>query len=163
MVDPLISKLNQIAAQTIKSTTPSPDLKPGTLTTSTNPSFQTTFDQTLADRMMDKMKEDYGSTQGDMNVVSAENIKVQTEGSEIQKTGGKDSQYFDMFKEMNKDLLSLDSAIETLTTPGLKVNPRQLLALQAGVANTTIMAEGFSRFTDAISRGIQTIVQTQVG
>ena len=94
---------------------------------------------------------------------SAENIKVQTEGSEIQKTGGKDSQYFDMFKEMNKDLLSLDSAIETLTTPGLKVNPRQLLALQAGVANTTIMAEGFSRFTDAISRGIQTIVQTQVG
>lgn len=156
-MDPVIKKLNQIAQR--KLSQGSQLTKPG----GESP-FRKTLDKSMMDRLLDKMQENYGNkAQNEMTVISAENIHVETRTVEVEKSFGSTEKYFDMFKEMNKDLLSLDSAIETLTTPGFKMNPRQLLAIQAGIANTTIMAEGFSRFTDAVARGIQTIVQTQVG
>lgn len=157
-MDPIIGKLNKIAQEKIR----------GTSQGNGGPqesSFKQTFDQTMTDKLIDKMRETYaGSAPNEMTAVSAENIKVTVNGEmDAAQTTGSDQPFFDTFKEMNKDLLSLDSALETLTTPGLKMTPQQLLAMQAGIANTTLMAEAFSRFTDSVARGIQTIVQTQVG
>ena len=158
-MDPIIGKLNKIAQEKIKGASSGKVGAPDS-------SFKQTCDQTMTDKLIDKMRESYaGAAPNEMTAVSAENIKVAVSGEEMGagQTTGSDQQFFDPFKEMNKDLLSLDSALETLTTPGLKLTPQQLLAMQAGIANTTLMAEAFSRFTDSVARGIQTIVQTQVG
>ncbi len=159
-MDPIITKLNQVAQEKIKQvSTPSSTGQSG------KPDFNSQFDQTLADKLLEKMQESYGSdAQPELTALSADDIQIEVAGKESGEASfSSGEKYFDMFKDMNKDLVSLDAAIETLTTPGLKITPRQMLALQAGIANTTIMAEGFSRFTDAVARGIQTIVQTQVG
>ncbi|MBI2339091.1 MAG: hypothetical protein HYU99_01830 [Deltaproteobacteria bacterium] len=157
-MDPIIGKLNRVATEKIKGASQGKVGAPET-------SFKQTLDQTMTDKLIEKMRETYaGSAPNEMTAVSAENIKVTTAGPEMGTTNAEGTdQFFQTFKEMNKDLLSLDSALETLTTPGLKLSPQQLLAMQAGIANTTLMAEAFSRFTDSVARGIQTIVQTQVG
>lgn len=157
-MDPIISKLNQQAIQKLQN-----NIQQSGPYTQEPSQFQQKFDNTMADRMLERIREDYGANQKDITVLSAENINVTTKRPEM---GGMSpsatEKYYDMFKDMNRDLLSLDSAIETLTTPGTRITPRQLLAFQAGIGSTMIMAEGFSRFTEAISRGIQTVVQTQV-
>lgn len=157
-MDPIISKLNQQAIQKMQN-----NIRPSDPYTQGPSPFQQKFDNTMAERMLEKIREDYGPAQKDMTVLSAENINVTANRPEM---GGLPTsvsdKYYDLFKGMNRDLLSLDSAIETLNTPGVKISPRQLLAFQAGIGSTMIMAEGFSRFTEAVNRGIQTIVQTQV-
>lgn len=161
-MDPIISKLNEVIQKRVQNI---PTTGPVPLERDQPSSFQSKFDAKMAERLMDNVRESYGATeQNQMKVLSVEDIHVQTKG-EVQPSRDADfsEKFFSMFKEMNKDLLSLDSAIETLTTPGIKLSPRQLLAMQAGIANTTILAEGFSRFTDSIARGIQTIVNTQLG
>lgn len=161
-MDPIVAQLNSVAQQKVGSL---PDVKIQPGQNGESSPFQQTFDSKMTDRMLTRIREDYGMNPANqMKALNAEDIHIETKSTEL---GRKDlepnQQFFSTFKEMNRDLLSLDSAIETLTTPGLKISPRQLLALQAGVANTTLMAESFSRFTDAMARGIQTIVQTQVG
>jgi len=159
-MDPIVSKLNQAAQEKIKNAVRSPSEYAG----GGKASVQTSFDQTLAERLMEKLKENDMSGAQDMNAISADDIHVETVGGEIGEGRiASEDRVFDMFKTMNKDMTSLDSAIETLTTPGISMSPRQLLSLQAGIANTSIMAEAFSKFTDGVARGIQTIVQTQVG
>lgn len=158
-MDAIVSQLNKVAQEKLKNTSPLPKEGGGA-----SSGVQKTFDQTMSDRMLEKIQND-GIDKSEVNAISANDIHVETMNPEI-AAGGKPAsgseKYFDMFKGMNRDLVSLDAAIETLTTPGVKITPRQMLALQAGIANTSIMAEGFSRFTDAVAKGIQTVVQTQV-
>lgn len=160
-MDPIIAKLNEQAIRRVTESSAGMPVAP-----SVEPSdFQKTYDNTLAEKLLDKMRESF-DTQGSntMKVLSADDVRVTTTSREFAENSiSSDEKFFDAFKDLNKDLLSLDSALETLTAPGVSLSPRQLLAFQAGIANTTIMAEGFSRFTDTIARGIQTIVQTQVG
>ena len=160
-MDPIIAKLNEQAIRKVSENTVGIPAGPAT----GGSEFQKTFDNTMAERLLDKMRESFDSeSQSGIKALSADDVHVVVTDSEVAKddiTSG--DRFFDSFKDMNRDLLSLDSALETLSAPGLKLNPRQLLAFQAGIANTTLMAEGFSRFTDTIARGIQTIVQTQVG
>ncbi len=159
-MDAVTAKLNQLAQEQIKNSLKSPEFQGGG---NNQIKGGSDFDQKLAERLLDKLKEDMSGAQ-EVTALSAEDIHVETSGVEFGENKlATEDRVFDMFKEMNKDLTSLDAAIETITTPGVKMSPRQLLALQAGIANTTIMAEAFSKFTDGVARGIQTIVQTQVG
>lgn len=157
-MDPIASKLGQLAHEKIRSSIQIPDAATGG-----KPQVQSAFDQTLAERLLEKLKGNDMSGAQDVTALSADDIKVQTVNEMGEGRLATEDRLFDMFKSMNKDMTSLDSAIETLTTPGVSMSPRQLLSLQAGIANTSIMAEAFSKFTDGVARGMQTIVQTQVG
>lgn len=157
-MDPIISKLNQAAAEKILKG----NLPPVSVEETSG--FQKTFDKTLADRMLDKMKEGSGVGQQNMTVLSAENIQITTHNPEMsgKQESGVSGEFFDVFKDMNRSLLSMDSTLETLTTPGVKVSPQELLAMQAGVGSTTVMVEMVSRGIDSGARGIQSLVQMQV-
>ncbi len=160
-MDAFIDKLNQTVAKDVQT---SKDFAPpasgggsGQVT-----AFQSTLDNSMNDRMLEKMRESYGSDlPNQMTVLSAENIHVETAKLEDVKGTSAGDQFFGMFKSVNRDMISLDSTIEMLTSPGVKISPRQMLAMQAGIANTSIMAEGFSKLTDGVSKGIQNIVQTK--
>lgn len=155
-MDPVITKLNKLAGEKVGQFSPTREAGLD------KPYFKKSFDQTMTERLLERIKGDYGAG-NEMTVLSAENIHVKTQSAEVEtKSFSATEKYFDLFKEMNSDILSLDSAIETLSTPGFKVSPHQLLSLQAGVAQATIMAEAVSRATDTVARGIQTIVNTQV-
>lgn len=163
-MDPLTSKLNKQVFEKIKK---SSDFSEAPFKQD-NTNFQSTFDDKMATRMLEKLREDSGSSEKtEVTVISADDIKITNANPEFgnisSKPANASDQFFSTFKDLNKDLLSLDSALEALTTPGLKMSPRQLLAMQAGIANTSILAEGFSKFTDAVARGVQTVIQTQVG
>ena len=155
-MDPIIQKLNQQVTEKLGKSSGVSEGEPS--------AFQQTFDKSVAERLLDKMKESYdGASQAGVNALSAENIHVNTFSPETQaKNFNATDQFTDMFKKMNKDLNGLDATLDVLNTPGITLNPRQLLSLQAGVSDMTITAEGFSRFADAITRGIQTIWNTQV-
>ncbi len=155
-MEPVVTKLNQVAASTIKKS----DLAKAP-SSSPKIDFQSQFDKTLTDRLLEKLHED-SHPKNNVTVLSANDVRVEVGKSELGDKKGAGEKYFDMFKSMNKDLVSLDATIETLSMPGVSIHPRQLLTVQAGIANMSILAEGFSRFTDSIGRGIQTIVQTQV-
>lgn len=154
-MDPIIQKLNQQVTEKLNKSTGVTEGEPS--------AFQQTYDKTVAERLLDKMKESYDVSSQGVSALSAENIHVNTFNPEVQgKNFNPSDQFSDMFKKMNKDLNSLDATLEVLTTPGIQLNARQLLAYQAGISNITITAEGFSRFADATTRGIQTLWNTQV-
>lgn len=157
-MDPLITKLNEAAQQklTKPAATPAPTEGPS--------AFAQQLDNNIAERFLEKMQTENLDPSNNMTVLSGDDIKIESKNPELAKSSSSPSErYFDMFKEMNRDLLGVDAALETLTTPGLKITPRQMLTLQAGIANVQIMGEAFSKFTDAIARGIQTIVNTPLG
>ena len=157
-MDPLIAKLNQAVAAQIeipKGFANAPGGEAG--------GFQSTLDSKMSERLMEKIMGDSGASQ-QMNVLSANDVHVETQLNDSIK-GNKiegSNQYFEMFKNVNRDMISMDSAIETLTTPGIKLQPRQLLALQAGVSQASVYAETFSKLTSTLAQNIQTLVQTQV-
>ena len=156
MMDPIIAKLNQQVTEKVRNSSVAPQ--------EGEPSaFQQTLDNSFAERLLDKMKESFDVTpaQGELNALSADQIHVNTANAEI-PTEGSQEKFFGMFKEMNRDLINLDATLEIMTHPGFKPKAHELIAFQAGIANTQIMAEGFSRFVDAVSRGINTVVNTQV-
>ncbi|EKD42203.1 MAG: hypothetical protein ACD_73C00269G0001 [uncultured bacterium] len=160
-MDPLIAKLNQAVLsqiETPKSFTSAPGFQSGETS-----NFQATLDNKWTDKLMEKVMGG-GSDQNQMKVLSADNIHVETKTGEMansQKIGVGD-QYFDMFKNINRDMLSVDSAVETLSAPGVKLTPQQLLGLQAGISQVSIYAESFSKLTSTVAQGINSLVQTQV-
>ncbi len=160
-MDPILSKLNDAIQKSGKS--PS-DLSQSPLQSPEGSPFQNTFDNKIMERMLEKVKGEYGANaQNQMTVLSADNIHVQTNSVEgMPNTPEGKDKFFDMFKQMNRDLLGLDSAIETLSTPGITLSPRQLLAFQAGIGQVGIMAEGVSKAFGAAIQNIQQILQTQV-
>lgn len=159
-MDPLIAKLNSAIASQIE--TPKAFAQAPQLQNGETSGFQSTLDNKLTERLMDSIMGD-SIDSGQMKTLSAENIHVETETSDIARGSKIDStdSAFDMFKTINRDMLSLDNAIETLTS-GVKLKPQQLLALQAGVSNVSIQTEAFSKLTGAVASGIQSLVQTQV-
>ncbi len=158
-MDPIINKLNQAVSQKLQQSTPA---APSTKESSSP--FQQTLDQNYTDRIMDKLKEDYAmGPKSSMQVLSADDVHVNNQSAELGENQGKSGdQIADLFKGMNRDMVNLDATIETLTTPGVKLTTSQLFALQAGVANTGLMAECFTRFVDSVAGGIKQIVQMQV-
>lgn len=159
-MDPLIAKLNQAVLsqiETPKSFTNAPNFQPGETS-----NFQATLDNKWTDKLMEKVMG--GGDQNQMKVLSADNIHIETKTGEMAKSQkvGMDNQYFDMFKNLNRDMLSIDSAVETLSAPGVKLTPQQLLGLQAGISQVSIYAESFSKLTSTMSQSLNQLIQTQV-
>lgn len=158
-MDPIISKLNEIAQKKVKESS-------STGTTGVEGSqFQKKLDSTFAERLLERLQgTDSPSNQTELKALSAQDIHVEVQNVEV---AGKEStpqdKFFGLFEEMNSEVLKLDAAVETLADPGIKLTPRDITMLQITTANSTLLAEGFSRFTESVARGIQTIVQTQVG
>lgn len=126
------------------------------------------FNQTMADKMMEKIQGESLSAPGTFSGLSAEGIQIREKGAEAGIRSGEFTEeplgerFFSAFKEMNRDLVGLDSAIEVLSTDNLKLTLPQALSLQAGTTNVMIYTEAFSRFVDVVGRSIQTITSTQV-
>lgn len=159
-MEPIVNQLNQIATQKLQK-----NVQP--LTSEVSP-FQNVLDQSLTDRLLETMQGQMSSeNKNEMTVLSAENIHIETSQSGELSSGmaeggdGLGDKFFNLFKDVNKDMLSLDSAIEALTTPGVKFSPSQILALQAGVSNATIMAEGFTKTIDGFAKATQTVLSVQ--
>lgn len=126
------------------------------------------FNQTLADKMLEKIQGESLSAPGAFSGLSAESIQIREKGVEAAIRSGEFTEeplgekFFSAFKEMNRDLVGLDAAIEVLSTDNLKLTLPQALSLQAGTTNVMIYTEAFSRFVDVVGRSINTITQTQV-
>lgn len=158
-MDPVLSKLNQVASQKINQGFSTKGLQG-----SSPSSFQTKLDTSFTDKLLEKMSEDRLGHASEVKALSADDIQITTKNKEVDGTSAfsPTEKYFSMFKDLNKDMLSLDSVIDVLSNSNVKLSPRELLKIQATVSNFTVFAEGFSKFTDIVQRSIQTIVNTQV-
>lgn len=127
-----------------------------------------TFNRTLADKMMEKIQGESISSPELFSGLSAEGITIREKNVEAGIRSGEfgeeplGDRFFSAFREMNRDLVGLDAAIEVLSTDNLKLTLPQALSLQAGTTNVMIYTEAFSRFVDVVGRSIQTITSTQV-
>lgn len=156
-MDAIMTQLNKQMTEKVRSSVVSPDSQGGA-----TPGVSK-FDQTFNQKILERFSADSPTAKGDVTAISAKDVHVETKTieSNLKTTSPKEKGY-EMFTSMNRDLVNLDATIDALSAPGVKLSPRQLLAMQAGVANTSMMAETFSRFTDSVARGIQTVIQTQV-
>jgi hypothetical protein len=156
-MDPIIAKLNEIAQGKVEKSVKLPDIQ-------NQPSaFQNTLDDSLS-KVIETMKGDLSMGSSDkMNVLSADSVHVVTNNPEVsdKKAFASSDKFFDMFKQMNKDMMGLDSAVEVLSTPGMKLQPGDILKLQISMGDTTMKVEAFTRFVDLIGRSVQNLT-TQV-
>jgi hypothetical protein len=162
MVDPLISKLNQQISDKIKTQTAN---VPG------GNGAPSKFEQVLNDKRIDDQKmnldnlvnEPKGS---EMNTIAANDIQINTANAETGANGSHfdpKKKFFGVFEDLNSDMISLDSSLEVLSNPDIKLNKRQLLAYQAGIGNMTINSELFSRLAQTVAQNVNTLLQTNVG
>lgn len=161
-MDPLVKKLNQRIASKVANQKTTPGVNaPGKLN----------FDDVLQAKRSDntpsieKMVSEMHETKGDMQVLSAEGIEVSMNEADMGAStnfNAKDK-FFDIFSKMNQDMVSLDSSIEVLSDPNVKLSRRQLLAYQAGIGNMTINTELFSRMAQSVSKNLNTLLQTNIG
>lgn len=155
-MDPIISKLNQIATTKVGAT---PGEKVGPPTEKTP---AVSFDQTLSEKMIESISKslDSGPT---MTVAPADSIHVKDMNAEVASSRFEpQDKIYDLFKDVSKSLNSLDANLEIASTPGVELSRGQLLCIQASIAQTSLLAESFSKFVDGITKGIQTVVQSQV-
>lgn len=127
-----------------------------------------TFNQTLANKMLEKVQGESLSTSELFSGVSAEGITIRDKNVEAGIRSGEfgeeplGEKFFASFREMNRDLVGLDATIEVLSMDNLKLTFPQALSIQAGMTNAMVYTEAFSRFVDVVGRSIQTITSTQV-
>ncbi|MBX7149083.1 hypothetical protein K1X76_08345 [bacterium] len=156
-MDPIVAKLNDALNKKVQES-----IKPQ----GEGVSFQNTLDDKITSRFIDRLKDDAKIDVGqNMSIVSADDIKIETTNPELDtnKIFSASDQMENMFKEMNNGLLGMDSALETIAAPNTKLSYQDCLKLQMFTAHTGLMAEAFSKFTDGLTRGITTILQTQAG
>lgn len=155
-MDPIISKLNQIATTKVGAT---PGEKVGPPTEKTP---AVSFDQTLSEKLMESISKSLDSKPA-MTVAPADSIHVKDMNAEVASSQFEpQDKFFDLFKEMDNRLNGLDATIEMLATPGIKIESSTLLGLQMKMVDINMGAEVFSKFVDGITKGIQTVVQSQV-
>lgn len=161
MQEKIVKSLNQITSKKLSGGASLPQIQD-----KNNPSsFQVKLDQSMTDKLLEKVKGDYGVGKNqDVTVLNADNIKIEIAGQEIQpvdKTLG--NSFYQSISMLNKDMLSLDSTLESLTRPGVKYTPQQLLTLQAGVSQVSILAEGVTRVVQEAAKTFNTLgMQIQV-
>ena len=155
-MDPLIKKLNQrIATKIANQNLPSQ-----------NPQTQKlNFDEILQAKQNDAPKiEQIASNDSSMKAISADGIEIDM--TNLSNDGTHEfsvkDRFMDLFGKMNQDMVSLDSSIEVLSDPNIKLSRRQLLAYQAGIGNMTINSELFSKLAQSVSQNLNTMLQTQV-
>ena len=127
------------------------------------------FDQTLADKMLERINGETQMSPTASSGLSAEGITIREKGDVEAAIRSGDfteeplgDRFFSAFKDMNRDLVGLEATVEILANDNIKLTLPQALALQAGSANVMIYTEAFSHFVDVVGRSIQQITSTQV-
>lgn len=157
-MEPIITKLNQVVQNRISSLS----RQSPTVEGETSP-FQKTFGNRLAEKLMEKINEDFSlQSGGQVKALSIDDIHVNTANTEAMSVETKaGDKLFDAFQQLNKDMVSLDTTLETMQSPGFKMNARNLFMLQAGVTKVGLYAEAVSKVTDGFARGINTVINVQ--
>ena len=165
MKDLIIKQLNNKLATKISNTKPAGSQPGGELGVSK-------FDQVLNKKqdnlMLEKLSENLignSDTDKKMEVLSAENIKINVQAGEFANTStfnGKNA-VTDLFSTINNDALKMDSIIEVLSANDTKLNRRQLLAYQASIGTLTLNTDMFSKLAQTLSQNINTLLQTNMG
>lgn len=158
MVDKLISELNQRISSVVSGkTAPLSDGAPS--------KFDYVLDSKRNELMMDKISDmSVGGGKNDMKVLSAENIDITFNDSEIateSKTSGKSLS--DLFSTINNDMLSLDATVEILSSRDIKLTKSQLLACQIATGTASLSVDMCSKLVQSISQNLNTILQTNLG
>lgn len=158
MVDKLISELNQRISSVVSGKTA--PLSDGALS-----KFDYVLDNKRNQLMMDKISDmSVSGGKNDMKVLSAENIDIHFNESEItteSKTAGKNLS--DLFSTINNDMLSLDATVEILASKDVKLTRSQLLACQIATGTTSLSIDMYSKMVQSISQNLNTILQTNLG
>lgn len=158
MVDKLISELNQRISSVVSG-------KTAPLSDGASSKFDYVLDNKRNQLMMDKISDmSVGGGKNDMKVMSAENIDISFNESEItteSKTPGKNIS--DLFSTINNDMLNLDATIEILSSKDMKLTKSQLLACQIATGTTSLSIDMYSKLVQSISQNLNTILQTNLG
>ncbi|EKD51670.1 MAG: hypothetical protein ACD_62C00208G0004 [uncultured bacterium] len=163
MVDPIIKTLNQKVAEKIA------NVKPlgGPGGTDTISKFDEVLQKKQSNAMMEKLSEAIVDkpTGGDMQVLSADNIKLQISEGEFSNVSNFDGKqaFSNIFSSINSDVVKMDSIIEVLASDNTRLSRRQLLAYQASIGTLTINTELFSKLAQSISQNLNTLLQTNLG
>lgn len=161
-MDPLISKLNQQISDKIKNKPIAPGESGGQ-----NVSFEKVLSEKRNETQALNLDNLVNEPKTDMQVLSADNLHINMANSETGHAAGGQfdpkKKFFGVFEDLNSDMLSLDSSIEVLANPDIKLSKRQLLAYQAGIGNMTINSELFSRLAQTVAQNLNTLLQTNVG
>lgn len=159
-MDALISALNQRISNEIAKKQPA---DAGIATG--KQSFAEILDSKSSEKVLDKITENMKQSGGDIKVIAADNIQVNPANLEIEKSSNFDAKgkVMELFSGLNDDLNNLDSAIEVLCDPGVKLSRRQLLAYQAGIGQFALTAEMSSKMVQAGTTSLQTILNTNIG
>lgn len=159
-MDALISALNQRISNEVAKNKPA-DI--GGVTG--KQSFAEILDAKNSDKLLDKITDNMKQSGGDIKVIAADNIQVNPANLEIEKSSNFDAKgkVMELFSGLNDDLNNLDSAIEVLCDPGVKLSRRQLLAYQAGIGQFALTAEMSSKMVQAGTTSLQTILNTNIG
>jgi len=129
------------------------------------------FDQVLQskknDMLMDKMSqivEQNSNLDTDMEVMSADNIKINIQSGEFnQDTNfGVKNGLGKLFSIINDDSNKLSTIVEVLAK-NPNVSRGQLLAYQAHIGALSLNVEMFSKLAQTLSQNINTLLQTNMG
>lgn len=134
--------------------------------TVTDPSLNQQITSQKGDDLYAKMSEQLAAEeQQELKVMPAGDIRINISEGDLGTQNKFDAKekFMGIFEDLNSDMLSLDSAIEVLADPGVKMNKRQLLAYQAGIGNMTINTELFSRLAQSVAQNLNTLLNTNVG
>lgn len=171
-MDKIIGKLHQRVAQKIAGSQ-LPGVNPQQFSQildnkiNNNPAqVSTSFQDTTNQKFLEKMSANLNSeSKSDVKIIAADDIKINFSNDEFKKEVKNDvkNQFFSLFEDLNSDMLNINSAIEVLADPGVKLNKRQLLAYQAGIGNMTINSELFSRLAQTVAQNLNTLLNTNIG
>lgn len=166
MTDPIIKQLNNRLAEKIANVKPAGTDQMGGMGGVSK--FDMILNQKQETSSMEKLgqvvnNEDFKKS--DMEVLSAEDIKINIANSEFGQTtnfSGKNA-VSELFSTINNDTLKMDSIVEVLSSSETKLSRRQLLAYQASIGTLTINTELFSKLAQSLSQNINTVLQTNMG
>lgn len=157
MVDKIIGKLNEQIAGKVSNQAPKGD-------------NLSKFDEVLNKKQgnlgIEKLAESYleSSKPDEIKVVSADNIQIQFNDSELNtSTTIEGKGVSELFSAINNDMLSMDAAIEVLSSGDVKLTRSQMLAYQHAMGTTTIGIDLYSKLVQSISQNLNTLLQTNLG
>lgn len=160
MVDKIIKHLNQKVTEKISQNNPLQNVSPQ----------QNNFADVLeskrqsSGKFLENMITEMKGGGEEFQVQSGAHIQVSFQNFDVEKssTFSPNTKLTDLFGSLNEDMLSMDSAIEVLSDPSVRLSRRQLFAVQAGIQHMSINTELFSRLAQSISQNLNTLLNTQV-
>jgi hypothetical protein len=167
-MDPIFAQLNKAALDKITVEKPGAGA-PGTGTSPfqnvlNNQIGQTNSSEDATTKLTEFVDKTFGIEKGGMNAnaIDASSVHVEvTKTAELDRTP-KANHIFDILQDVNKDTNQLES-LKELASSGKTFKPQELLAMQVGIGQATMMVDMVGKGIEVGLRGIQTITGMQIG